>query len=595
MPLNITNAQTASGADGAHGSGGTQGNSSQRRGGAGSAGQVGGVARQLFASQSFQGDAGGDQINLGQTAVAGNGGYGGIGGNGFDSSWTRTSSSPTTTIWVSDAPGNGGNSGAGGAGGVADVSYQALTFLLGAAQQGSNRVQLSGSATGGSGYWSSYAGNGGRSENWSGTWFTANSSGTWSDTYTQQAAPGGLAGNGGRGGNGGMASVRFSGLAVAGDNLDVQLNAQALGGTGSGGGAGGRGGNGLVGQPGGAGGRGGDGGLALAEVRDLAVETTGGTLALAITLTARGQWGGSGGSGGGGGSARSSNSHIVGGSGTSVDITTYAAPGPGGAGGSGGAATAMLLNSVVRGNQGGDQVNVNLRAQGGAGGTGAAGPAAEASSSSSWINNGVAHTHTTNRAPAGLPGRDGLTGMVNLVCSGNTFELGEGDDLLTLSLLAPGPLRKLSVANNVFDGGLGWDTLVLGNGNVGEESVLIDVANQRLSFGAGISARNTLLGFEGFTATGGNDRIIDGAGDHDYRGGAGKDQYTFTAGLAGKDVIRDFSKDDRLVFAGFGFRSVGQVMTTFTFTAEGAWMNARGESLLLAGVSRFTANQISLA
>lgn len=594
MPLNITNAQTATGADGAHGSGGTQGNSSQRRGGAGSAGQVGGVARQLFASQSFQGDAGGDEISLGQTAVGGSGGYGGIGGNGFDSSWTQTSSSPTT-IMVSDAPGNGGNSGAGGAGGVADVSYQALTFLLGAAQQGSNRVQLSGSASGGRGYWSSYAGNGGRSENWSGTWFTANSSGTWSDTYTQQAAPGGLAGNGGRGGNGGMASVRFSGLAVAGDNLDVQLHAQALGGTGSSGGSGGRGGNGLVGQAGGAGGRGGDGGLALAEVRDLAVETTGGTLALAITLTARGQWGGSGGSGGGGGSARSSNSHIVGGSGTSVDITTYAAPGPGGAGGSGGAATAMLLNSVVRGSQGRDEVSVNLRAEGGAGGQGAAGPAAGASSSHSWINNGVAYTHTVNGAPAGRPGRDGLTGMVNLVCSGNTFELGEGDDSLSLSLLAVGPQRKLSVGNNVFDGGLGRDTLVLGNGSVDKVGVEIDVANERLSFGDGGSGSNTLRGFEVFTATGGNDRIIDGAGDHDYRGGAGKDRYTFTAGLPGKDVIRDFSRDDRLVFAGFGFSSVGQVMRTFTFTAEGAWMNALGESLLLAGVSRLTANQISLA
>lgn len=71
MPLTINSAKTATGTAGATGSGGAQGNSSQRHGGSGTPGQAGGQAWEFFASQSFQGDAGDDEITLARTAVGG--------------------------------------------------------------------------------------------------------------------------------------------------------------------------------------------------------------------------------------------------------------------------------------------------------------------------------------------------------------------------------------------------------------------------------------------------------------------------------------------------------------------------------------------
>jgi hypothetical protein len=225
MPLTINNSQSATGSAGGNGAGGAQGNSSQRQGGVGGAGQAGGLAQQIYEGQNLTGDAGGDQIILWRAAQGGDGGTGGFGGSGLGSSWTQTTSGTTQTT-VSDTPGNGGNSGAGGAGGTAEVVYAGLSFLLDAAQQSRNQLRLSGRANGGRGASSSYAGNGGNS-GWNGTLYSA--SGSWSSTYTQQAAPGGRAGAGNRGGPGGQAFMLFEDLAVVGENLDVELRAEAIG------------------------------------------------------------------------------------------------------------------------------------------------------------------------------------------------------------------------------------------------------------------------------------------------------------------------------------------------------------------------------
>jgi hypothetical protein len=136
---------------------------------------------------------------------------------------------------------------------------------------------------------------------------------------------------------------------------------------------------------------------------------------------------------------------------------------------------------------------------------------------------------------------------------------------------------------------------VLGNGSVGEEAVEIDVANQRLISAGGSSS---MLGFEVFTATSAADRIIDGGRHQEYRGGEGADQYTFTAGLAGRDVIWDLSAADRIVLAGFGrpLDTFAEVLAATTQTAGGALINFdRAHTVLLAGVatSSLTASQFS--
>jgi hypothetical protein len=228
---------------------------------------------------------------------------------------------------------------------------------------------------------------------------------------------------------------------------------------------------------------------------------------------------------------------------------------------------------------------MGLWAEGGVGGQGGQGSGAVASWSQTWLSPSEEEFTLTSQGvlPAGLAGRDGLTGQAWVEMGNNKVLLAEGDD--TLSLLAVGPSRRVRVAGNVFDGGAGQDTLVLGNGSVGEEAVEIDVANQRLIIAGGSSS---MLGFEGFTATSAADRIIDGGGNQAYWGGDGADQYTFTAGLAGRDVIWDFSAADRIVFAGFGkqFNTFAEVTAATTQTGGGALIShPKGQEILLAGVS----------
>jgi len=305
-----------------------------------------------------------------------------------------------------------------------------------------------------------------------------------------------------------------------------------------------------VGQAGGPGGQGADGGLNLAEMAALRLQTVSGGLSLSIDLAAVGGQGGMGGDGGNGGSAG-----------------------------------ARLVESTVLGGTASDTVSMSLFAQGGGGCQGGQGSNAVASGSQTWLSPSEEFTLTSQGLPAGLAGRDGLTGQAWVEMRNNKIVLAEGDDTLSLSLLAVGANRRLRVTGNVFDGGAGRDTLVLGNGSVGEDAVEIDVANQRLISAGGSSS---MLGFEVFTATSAADRIIDGGRHQEYRGGEGADQYTFTAGLAGRDVIWDFSAADRIVLAGFGkpLDTFAEVLAATTQTAGGALITFdRAHTALLAGVA----------
>lgn len=585
MPLNSYSSQSTLGADGAHGLPGAPGTSSQRLGAAGSAGQVGGLARELITSQIFLGDAAADVISLERLAQGGAGGAGAAGGHGaaseFTSQWTQLEFG-SIGLQMLDRPGHGGQGGAGGAGGAGDVAFSGLRFDLGGAQQGFNQLHLTGRAIGGRGNGSGSGGDGGSSGPDSyGFW----ANGPYWSLITQQASAGGLAGAGNRGGAGGSGSVRFTELTVTGDNLQVQLSGHASGGAGGSGAVGAAGGSGAVGQAGGQGGQGADGGLALAEVAALRLQTASGDLSLSIDLAAVGGQGGMGGDGGMGGYGTSINGKSIDGTSWREERRTHAAAGDGGDGGNGGSAGARLVESTLLGSTASDTVSVSLFAQGGGGGQGGQGSSAVASGSQTWLSPSEEFTLTSQGVPAGLAGRDGLTGQAWVEMRNNKVLLAEGDDTLSLSLLAVGPNRRLRVAGNVFDGGAGRDTLVLGNGSAGEEAVEIDVANQRLIIAGGSSS---MLGFEVFTATSAADRIIDGGRHQEYWGGDGADQYTFTAGLAGRDVIWDFSAADRIVFAGFGkhFYTFAQVMAATTQTGDGALIShPKGQEVLLAGVS----------
>jgi hypothetical protein len=132
--------------------------------------------------------------------------------------------------------------------------------------------------------------------------------------------------------------------------------------------------------------------------------------------------------------------------------------------------------------------------------------------------------------------------------------------------------------------------LVLGNGRAGEPAATIDVANGNLRLGI-TPVLNTLTGFEVFNATGAADRIIDGGGNQEYRGGFGLDRYTFSAEFTGNDVIRDFNAEDRIFFSGFGspLDSIDDLRNNATPdpSSGGTLIATSGSSsVLLAGVAK---------
>jgi hypothetical protein len=564
MTLNIKTSQRVTGINGAAGIAGAEGSSLQRNGGSGTDGKAGSRGILSLSGTTFQGDSGGDTIILQRNALGGQGGVGGSGGGGKDSQSTGTtivtetpdnSSNTTTIVW--DTPGNGGAGGRGGAGGAATVRFGSLNVLFAGGLASPNLLSLQGDAqggVGGQGSSSGSGGTGGSSMTSRDTSKIRQASGnlvTFTRALNQQGTPAGLSPEGASGGVGGGANLRFNDIQVSGENVEV-----VLGGTASGGGGANGGGSfnetrfpGSTGMRGNDGGRGGAAGKAVADVRRLDIGSTK-RLKLSIQLTAVGQRGGGGGQAGGAGFGKVENSFFTNGAGT-MDITsTYAAAGNGGAGGAGGAAVVRVLDSRITGSEGADSVSISLSATGGVGGLGSlVGPAV--ANSSQVINSGaITQTITTIGTPAGLKGIDGITGLATVEMKGNRIPLGDGDDTLSMFLFSSASSR-VTVSGNKLDGGRGRDTLVLGNGRAGEPAATIDVANGTLRLGS-TPVLNTLRGFEVFTATSAADRIIDGGGNQEYRGGFGLDRYTFSAGFTGNDVIRDFNAEDQIVFSGFG-------------------------------------------
>jgi hypothetical protein len=591
MPLNINDTQRVTGTDGTPGTAGTQGNSGQRDGGNATAGAAGSPSSLSLTGITFQGDPGGDRIVHEWSADGGRGGSGGgLGGSGANAEPTLSSISGPSSFTqnaVYDSPGDGGAGGRGGAGGAAAVRFGSLTVDFAGGLAAQNSLRLWGQARGGYG---GSAGNGGSpgNSNWTGT--SENSTSTsppnFSSIYSQQGTAGGVAPNGAAGGAGSRGTVSFTDIQVSGENGSIGLFGTAAGGAGGSGSNGVRGGSGSVGQPGSRGGNGGNASTALAEVARLRLNVTRG-LNLSIQLTATGQSGGRGGDGGEAGFGRVINSTRINGVGSSLDTITYAEAGEGGNGGNGGNATARLVDSTISGTEQADFLTLGLSASGGLGGAGGRGGNAVASQSSTTGNPDFFQTSTTVGTLAGLKGSDGITGLATVEVSGNNIALGDSDDFLSLTLLASGRSR-VTVSGNSFDGGLGRDTLVLGNGRAGERAATIDVANRTLRLGS-TPVLNTLTGFEVFTATGAADRIIDGGGNQEYRGGDGSDRYTFSAGFAGIDVIRDFSAADRIVFSGFGspLDSFADVFNATTQTSGGALITTIGSSsILLAGFAK---------
>lgn len=600
MTLNINTSQRVTGINGAAGIAGAKWSSLQRNGGSGTDGKAGSTGTLNLTGTTFQGDSGGDTIILQRTAQGGQGGVGGSGGGGKDSQSTGTSivtqtpdnSSDTRTI-IWDTPGNGGAGGRGGAGGAATVQFGSLKVLFAGGLASPNLLFLQGDAQGGSGGQGSSSGSGGTG----GSSITSRETSTirqasgklvtFTRALNQQGTTAGLSPAGASGGVGGGANLRFNDIQVSGENVDVTIGGTA---TGGGGASGGGSFNetrfpGSTGMRGNDGGRGGAGGAALADVQRLVIGSTK-RLKLSIQLSAIGQRGGGGGQAGAAGFGKVENSFFTNGAGTMQVNSTYAAAGNGGAGGAGSVALVRMLDSTITGSEGADAVSISLSATGGVGGPGSlVGPAV--ANSSQVINSGaITQTYTTTGTPAGLKGIDGITGLATVEIKGNSLLLGDGDDTLSVILFSSTSSR-VTVSGNRFDGGRGRDTLVLGNGRAGEPAATIDVATGTLRLGS-TPILNTLTGFEVFTATGAADRIIDGGGNQEYRGGNGADRYTFSAGFAGNDVISDFTAGDQIVFSGFGsrFRSITDVRNATTQTIGGALITTSGSSsVLLAGFS----------
>ena len=168
--------------------------------------------------------------------------------------------------------------------------------------------------------------------------------------------------------------------------------------------------------------------------------------------------------------------------------------------------------------------------------------------------------------------------------------LGAGNDTLSLTLLAGGP-SMVRVTGNRFEGGIGHDTLILGNQRADERAAVLNVRFGTLSIGNAPSF-NAFTGFEAFVATTAADEIIDGGGNQEYTGGGGRDMYTFAAQFAGRDVIKDFSVQDQdhIFLSGFGTSfNFAQLFATATpdSASNGTLINLPGSSsILLMGINK---------
>ena len=276
-----------------------------------------------------------------------------------------------------------------------------------------------------------------------------------------------------------------------------------------------------------------------------------------------------------------STSDTLDGMGTAQRNITYGSAGDGGNGGDGGNALARLLNTMVAGSAVGDTVFLSLTATGGT--AGIAGTAGTARASSSVVEGtSVITTTTTTGAPAGLVGLGGTAGSSTVVIRNLSVDLGAGDDALTIYLLANGPgAHSTTFSGNTLIGGLGTDTLILGNTVIGRPAAVVNVQAGTLKLGAGMG--NTISGFEVFQSGTADDRFIDGTGNQSYNGGLGADTFVFTAGRAGADRIETFAALDVIRLAGFGpgLDSFAEVLAATTNSGFGALIQTSSTSSIL--------------
>jgi hypothetical protein len=588
MSLNIVDTLRVNGLSGSGGASGANGyylaNPNGQAGGKGTAGKS---VTLSIPVQTFTGDPGGDIVNLSRHAVGGSGGGGGGGGGGETAQGTVTYSSGPGFSRTDAVYGPSGNAGAGGfagAAGSAKTTFANLVFNMGGGTTSQNTVALQGTAWGGQGGFGGSPGAGG-SSNWAGTWIST-SSGVppFSQIYDQRGTSGAAGLDGANGAAGGSARVEHTNLTVTGENVLVNLYGNVIGGASGGGGHGSRSGSGSFAPDSGDGGSAGTGGAAIASVSGLRATVTGG-LQLNVYLDAMGGQGARGGDGANPAFGNTNNSNFVGDVGSSLNTYTYGAAGAGGNGGKGGSGTASVTGAVITGSAAVDQVTFGLTAAGGQGGTGGNGGNGVASSST--VNGN--YTTVINGTPDGLAGIKDGNGKATVTFSGNTIDLGDGNDTLTFSFIAKGPGAKVvTMQNNVLDGGNGTgDTLKLGVQATGESGFIVDVQNNTLRIGTGPT--NAMTGFEIFRGGSGNDRFLDGNGSQTYSGGFGVDRFEFKPGLVGTDRIEGFDTDDVIRLAGFGssLDSFTDVLTNIAAnpTADGVQILTSTGSILLVGMT----------
>ncbi|WP_271143574.1 calcium-binding protein [Brevundimonas sp. NIBR10] len=337
---------------------------------------------------------------------------------------------------------------------------------------------------------------------------------------------GGIGGNGGRAGNGGEATARlmdsrFEG--TGGERFSVAIYTLSQGGSGGVAGFGGAGGNGQVPGRSGLNTQAGVGGSARTVVSGNSV--TGNFSQSYIQVNASGASGGSG-------AATAESGTSPSGYREESDAAT--------AGGAGGNAYATFTGNTITGSADANQLSIQVGAFAPGGGQGG------------YVGSNLP------RMPDGRPGE----GRAEI--TGNTIDMGGGDDVLTFEMVAQGNV-DLVFSGNTLRGGDGIDTLNfsarrhdlagaivggvaldLGANTVsGFENVVGSVYADTLR---GDAATNVLAGGDGADALfgqAGDDILNGGQGDDTLDGGAGLDRVVFSQDRAAYTVT--ISSDGRTV------------------------------------------------
>lgn len=339
----------------------------------------------------------------------------------------------------------------------------------------------------------------------------------------------GPAGQSGDGGAGGSATVRFTNLEASG-----QINADSFGiwrlsiGSLANGGQGNDGNIGAIGSPNSAGGNGGDGGAADAQVDDFSIQLGGTGTELSIFARSRGGEGA-----------------------FSLPPASGAAP-VDHDGGQGGQATAGLQNVSIVGKDNYDFVALRAEAFGGNGGaswanggsyglgSGGNGGDATATLRNNSVQTGLgedlvllmAQAIGGRAGDAHIDGSPGTEGTGSIVLTDNNIGLGGDNDKLQIVAHLTGPTWKVVITGNSFDGGDGEDLLTFYS--------LLNSVPHGVDFRM---ALNNVTGFERILGTAADDMISGDAASNTFEGDMGND---VLKGWRGNDILRGGTGSDML-------------------------------------------------